>query len=509
MRKKKHPPRSTPAPVPPPRNPLLPAAALYFIAGAIIVCFWPLADYFFAQDDFILLDKASSDAGTAFARFFSSTPGQFRPFSKVLYFAAMHSVFGLNAAAYHAVSFMLHIVNTLLVFALLRRCRVGAAAATCATAFFALNVAFFHVLAWISCIQQLLGLCFTLVAILFGIDALERGSKRALWISAGAYALALMSKEQTFGVPIVLILYRHFLANRRATTLGQTLRAVWPHVVLFAAYAVLMGVWKGVPDEGPYRLSLGGNVFANVLTYFGWSFDFGVDLPLAYQPRTTLSLTHGVGFVLVAYHALRRRFGVLAFGLGYFVLAILPVAFLSNHVFFLHTYIPAFGLVYLIGVALDDVFALSSFRARTPANVLVVAVLLVAAAVSWQGVRANIRDTMPQMRFPKSFVLRRAMIARHAWDHLLRKKGDTTGISDIYLVYGRESGRDKAKWNRENVEAALGQGSLGRLVYGNPDLNVHFMVVGDPGGDANLATSHIYYYDDWGNCYTPAEAPTE
>ena len=70
----------------------------------------------------------------------------------------------------------------------------------------------------------------------------------------------------------------------------------------------------------------------------------------------------------------------------------------------------------------------------------------------------------------------------------------------VSLVYGREGGRDEAKWNNKNVKAATGWGAMINLMYDKPDLQVEFKVAGDAIGWEEQFVSDIYFYDDYGNC---------
>ncbi|MEJ2720207.1 MAG: hypothetical protein P8181_03575, partial [bacterium] len=94
------------------------------LALAAIVCFYPLTHYFFLQDDFILLDDAAFHPNIAFSAVFDSSPGLFRPLTKVAYFAFMYDLFKLNPVPYHLVSLLLHLVNIFLFFSLLRRFKI-------------------------------------------------------------------------------------------------------------------------------------------------------------------------------------------------------------------------------------------------------------------------------------------------------------------------------------------------------------------------------------------------
>jgi hypothetical protein len=481
-------------------------AAVYL--AALLFCtaisFFPLLRYFFAQDDFGLMLTAWRDGWGATASFFQQTPGMFRPLTKGTYFQAMYGLFGLNAQPYHFVSIVVHLANTVLVYVLLGRMKVSRAAALVAATLFALNVAFFHVIAWISCIQQLLGQLFMLAALIWGVDCAQSRSNRVRWLSLGAYILALLSLEQTFGVPVILFVYAWLSPGlkRRRFGLRRALVAYHLHLAVMVVYLLLIGVWKTAPHAGPYALTIGSNVAVNLLTYLGWSPQFGVALPSRMQANSVpWSQSHVFLFGLVAYQLVRRRWRELTFGLTYFVAAAFPTLFLTAHTYFLHTYIPLFGVLYLIGLVVDDLLALPRLRSSLVRLALLGTFLAAMATVSFVMVRENEHYKLfGFLDLPRSFVLRRAEIAKTMYDCIVASKPFDDKIEAVYLVYGREEGRDRAKWNNENVKASIGWGSMLQLVYGKPNLEVSFKVVGDSIHKDDLIDTDIYLYDDYGTC---------
>jgi hypothetical protein len=479
---------------------------VYFVllAVAAVVCFLPLLRYFFAQDDFILMHNAVRDGGRAITTFFSQAPGQFRPLTKGLYFLSMYKAFGLNAAPYHAVSIFVHILNSVLFFLLMKRCRISAAASLVSTTLFALSVAFFHVIGWVSCIQQLLGQCFMLTALVFGIDHLRSGSKHSKWASIAAYVLALLSLEQTFAMPIILLVFARLNVGGWAEPLPvqRAVGRLAEHLTIMVVYLLFVGVYKGAPQEGVYTFALGTNVFKNLSTYLGWTLHFGVALPLRINAGIDgIARAHIALAVLLMYQLLLRRFGPLLFGFSYFLLAIMPTLFLQNHTFYLHTYVAAFGILYLVAIVVDDILSTPVFRPRAVQYASLFAVLAALTAMSFVMVRKNEAYRMFGIKdYARSFVLRRAKIASYVYDSIADLKPLDPRVQKVYMVYGIEGGDDEARWNKGNVEAAMGMGSLINLIYDKPDMDVILCNFGDAVDKSELEISDIYFYDDVGNC---------
>jgi hypothetical protein len=340
--------------------------ALAAVVVAAAACFWPLTSYFFAQDDFVLLHRAAFTPGASISGFFADHPGQFRPLSKGAYFVAAWRAFGLNAFPYHLVSLVLHGFNIVMVWRMFRRLRVGDSGALVGAALFGLSAGFFHVLAWISCVQQLAGMAFSLVALELGFRALDQAGaaagagpsfqhpsclRPAAIGSLAAWVLALGCVEQTVLLPLMFPLYAWAFAGDRGTPrvvgvrrLRQAFTATAGHWVVLAAFAAFILFWKGVPREGIYGFSVGGNVAVNLATYLGWSFDYWMRFPLEitthqFSPQPA----HLVAVLLIAWHLIRGRGRQVVFALGFFLAFSLPVAFLTEHQYYLHTYLPAAG----------------------------------------------------------------------------------------------------------------------------------------------------------------------
>jgi len=491
---------------PVPAEPTARTSATYLAAllATAVICFFPLFKYFFAQDDFTLLLTAYREGWGAFADYFAQRPGMFRPLTKAAYFGSMYRVFGLDAAPYHAVSIAVHLLNTVLLYRLMNKVRVSRTAALVSVTLFALSIAFYHIVGWISCIQQLLGLCFMLLSLIWGIDYLHRRSSRTRWLSLGSYVLALMSVEQTFAAPVVLVLFAWLSPGAPEQRLGLKAAAgrYAAHLAILVLYLVFIGVWKTPPDQGSYVFSFGRNVTVNLLSYLGWTLEFGAALPSRMATgNIPWSLSHVFVFLIVAYHLARNRWREVAFGLSFFVLGVFPALFLSDHTFYLHTYIPAFGLLYLMALFVDDLLELPWMRTDTSRLALLGVVLVTMTAVSFVMVRKNERYRMFDLiDMPRSFVLRRALIAGAMYESLSREKPFEDSTEKVYLVYGREGGRDEAKWNNKNVKAATGWGAMVNLMYDKPDLQVEFKVAGDAIGWEEQFVSDIYFYDDYGNC---------
>jgi len=487
--------RSTPA-----RKGHLPgwcAGAALLVLIALVYGF--VTRYSFAQDDFVFLENASLGFRESVGSFFGSNPGQFRPLTKGLYFLFMWPVFSLHAFPYHVVSIVLHWANAMLVAVLLRRLGVSRMGSWAAALLFAVHVLHFEAVAWVSCVQQLAGSLFNLLALVFGLDAVAGRGRRAEIAAAAAYLLALCSYEQTLAAPLILLVWV-WLHDGRHRAWGTARGPLLGMFVLMFVYGAYVFVWRGMPDSGPYVMHLGTNVLANLRDYTGSVFAFWLTLPEFGLPQG-LTWSHAIGVVLAGVLLATRRPRELAFGCIVFLVLIGPVLFTSQHVHTFHLYLPMVGACYLLGCTIDAIRAAVTVPRRRAAGIVLALVVAVTAAGACISIERNARATISsEVKLPRDFVLRRAVLA----DRVCRDvQGRWSGGSRLVLVYVG----DPNAANLANIRSALGpsvrgEGSALRLALQQPGLDVQLGVLKSAG---SLPESGIMILTDLGHTFTTAE----
>lgn len=474
------------------------------VAVALVVCFYPVTRYFFAQDDFILLANVAYDRSTTVNNTLGGGSDLFRPLTKVVYFDVMHRLVGLEPVPYHLVSIAVHIANFVLLFLLLRKLRNDRLSSLVVASFFAFHLGFFDVLAWISCIQQLLGQTFMLAGLILGIRAMETRRAPMTAAALACYVLAILSLEQTYALPLILFLYaygrekRGPARSRTAGALGDT----WSYLAVMIVYLAYMAAVKGVPGEGPYRYAFGANVFANLLTYTDWAMGISVVMPFIVDVKTTgLTGAHVLLAAMVVYNLAKGRKRTVLLASAYYLLTILPVLFLEGHAFHLHNYVPAVGIALLIAPIVEDFLETARKWRSTAAPAAAGGIIVLLAIVCFTKVRANETNFLrPDLPLPQDFVLRRAVISKNAFDDLAAKTRADRPPRRFFMVFTSEG-----SWYRENVVAALGRGSALKLFYSQPDLDVRFHDRGDTVSGFDPRESGILFFDHMGRLFTPEE----
>ena len=180
--------------------------------GALIVLLVVLAYLpalhggFIWDDDFYVTNNPLLTAPDGLGRIWFSTdsPSQYFPLTYTV-FRFEHSLWGLNPTGYHSVNILLHAINALLVWLLLKRLSVPGA--WLAAALFGLHPVQVESVAWITELKSVLSLFFILLTLFCWIEFIGERSKRFwYWLALAFYALALFSKTTACTLPAALLL---------------------------------------------------------------------------------------------------------------------------------------------------------------------------------------------------------------------------------------------------------------------------------------------------------------
>jgi protein O-mannosyl-transferase len=287
-------------------------------------------------------------------------------------------LWGANPMGYHAVNVLLHAVNAVLVWAILRRLKIpGAWLAAAVFAIHPVNVA---TVAWISEQKNTLSMLFFALAILLylqfdeedrpsegpSVSAQDRrlSHRKSRWqwysLSLVAFLFALLSKTAVVMLPVVLLGCAWW---RRGRVRKQDWLCSLPFFVASMVLAVVIIV-QHRQDLGESVVRTGG--FAARLAGAGWVPWFylskalwPVDLTVIY-PKWEVDASRWISYVPdaigVAVFALlwrtRKSWGrPLLFGLGYFVVMLFPVSGFFDQYFYHYSFVADHWQYYsIIGV---------------------------------------------------------------------------------------------------------------------------------------------------------------
>jgi len=317
-----------------------PAHITRVIYGCMLICLLVFIIYipainggFIWDDDAFLTQNPLIRASDGLYRFwFSTEPPDYFPLTSTTLWLEWR-LWGENAAGYHVVNVLLHILNAILIWAVLLKLRIPGS--WLAALIFAVHPVNVESVAWITERKNLLPMTFFLVSIL---AYLAFDKNRKWWcytLSLAAFLLALLSKTSIIMLPFVLLGLIWW--QRERITIKDLVRSV-PFFIL----SVIMGaitVWF------QYHNAIGSTVvrddgFLTRLAGAGWAVWFYMykalcPLHLSFvYPRWEMGEPSMLSFLpllflaglIVLFYYYRETWGKsFLFGLGYFIVTLFPV----------------------------------------------------------------------------------------------------------------------------------------------------------------------------------------
>lgn len=346
-----------------------------FLILAVVAAYQPLWHAGFIWDDDVYVTNnplLTASDGLKQIWFSTNSPSQYFPLTYTT-FRIERSIWGLNASGYHWVNILLHAINSLLVWKLLKRLTIPGA--WLAAAIFALHPVQVESVAWITEQKNALMCFFFLLTLLSWIEFFEARDERWrwYWLALFLYSLALFSKTTACTLPaamlLILWLKRHPIN--------------WQHILQIAPF-MAMGIGMGLLTMWWERHHIGtqGKMFAMtwperliVATHAIWfyigKFFWPINLVFSY-PKWEID-AHAItsyGWLLsltllgIAIYFLRRHIGrsvemamlffvaTLSPILGFIMLYTFHYTFVADH----YQYVACIGLIALFAAGIFTIF---------------------------------------------------------------------------------------------------------------------------------------------------------
>lgn len=307
---------------------------------------------------------------------------------------------GIRPSGYHAVNLLLHLLNTLLLFGILRRLTGSTWRSFVVAALFALHPLHVQPVAWISERKGVLSSFFGLLALgAYAVYASRPGIARYALVVL-FLALSLLAKPMLVTFPVLLLLLDFWPLERFATT--RAARLFWEKIPLFALAVAGSGVaawsqWDAghPPPHGEFSPAARcANAIVSYIQYLRQTF-YPVDLAAFYPfpedgPSAGLVIFAAVllgGLSLISYW-LRRRYPYFFVGWLWYVIAVTPViGFVAPDAVGLQARADRYTYLPLVGVFLVLVWGLSEaapgWRRQAALGCLAVAAMVLLAMRSW------------------------------------------------------------------------------------------------------------------------------
>jgi hypothetical protein len=380
-----------------------------FYAAALLVClgvYSGVSGTYLYNDDFVWMSAARYDmnAGNVLSY---RVIGFFRPVVNLGFFVT-ERVFPGNLPAYYYTNLLLHLLNCVLLFHLIRRVFASAVLAAVTSMLFLVTSAHASAVIWISARTTLLS-SFFLLASLVVLAHPRPGAGRAM-LSMALYGFALFSKETaTAGLAAVAML--HVLQRGGANTIDK--KTLGAFAVLTGGYLLLRHlIMGGFTQEnwGP-----GWHIFRNVaggvlFQFYPWSLAAltGVGETIPESSRALwpelLALPLLAGLVVAGWRLHRLR--EMVFAVGWTLVCLVPASFFTFRFFSTsmathdrYYYLSSAGMCLAVSLLLWTLWRVQRAKALARVAVTVVVVVVVvgetlnvgARKERWRTVTGNYR----------------------------------------------------------------------------------------------------------------------
>ena len=296
-------------------------------------------------------------------------------------------LFGMNPSGHHLINLLLHLLNTVLLFVILRRMTGALWPSAFVGALFAVHPLHVESVAWITERKDVLSTLFLLLTVWAYVRYTDHPRLHRYLLVVLVFTLGLMAKPMLVTLPFVLLLLDYWPLGRlplagltRPRGLKALWRLVWEKIPLFAlagAFSVMtyLTLQRGVGIHALESFPLGTRISNALVSYVSyiqkmiWPRGLAVFYP---HPGNALPLWQvgGASLLLVCItvlviRVLQRR-PYLAVGWLWYLGTLVPVIGLvragDQAIADRYTYLPLIGLFIMIAWAISDLVAQWHYR---------------------------------------------------------------------------------------------------------------------------------------------------
>lgn len=302
------------------------------------------------------------------AIFKSTSVGMYQPLTTSIY-AIVYSIFQLNPLGYHLASLLFHLLNTVLVYLLLKEFKIEQFLNYFLVSLFAFHPLQVESVVWISAFSNLVFTSFFLTALLFYFNYRKTQKKQFYYLSLLLFILSCFSKSSAVVFPI-LILAIDFIQSK-----GFNVKNILNKVPFFIV-SLIFGIITLYSRENAGHLSdlsvqfsFFDRIFLSAYSLLFYPFKFLLPLELsAFYPYPELSngflpfqyyLSLPV-LLILGYLIWKKGNALLYTGVLFYIISILLVIQLipvgNQLTTDRYSYLPMIGLLLIIASFLQDAF---------------------------------------------------------------------------------------------------------------------------------------------------------
>src|SRR3989339_538889 len=253
------------------KNPSLPVLILVIVCFSQFIYLTSLSNQFVYDDEFTIVTNYFVKTWNNFPLLFNSDyfklSGElsYRPIVTLSYFID-YTLWKLNPFGFHFTNTLLHTLNSVLLFFLLKRIFNCRTTSFITTIIFSCHPVLTEAVNAVSYREDLLAATFFIAAFLLYMKTSkdERSFSPAYFASVGCYLLGIFSKEMAITLPLLIFLYD--LIFTKAQSLSYKLTRYYTGYILATIFYLLMRfvvLYNPVESHVSYP---GGSIFINFLT---------------------------------------------------------------------------------------------------------------------------------------------------------------------------------------------------------------------------------------------------
>lgn len=439
---------------------------LLFVAALVIFANTMNAELLESWDDNIYISQNPLVIDFSFGNLIDiwtkSYNGEYLPVT-LTNFVLERQLWGTNSAGYHVVNVILHGLNGILVYWLIKRLHGSTVVASGTALLFIAHPLQVETVAWVSQRKNLLSLCFFLLAFLNHMRSLEKKSTRVLIMAWVCFLLSMLSKPAAVLTPFLFVLYDILEERPR---IGMLVFRNLPYFIMSMIGAVIM--YQADKHWGGIRKAPGDGLWENVqiMARAFWDYFASIFAPVNLNNLYIYSLPDlrdgdigiWLGFgvlILLVVLAVLQPFGrpITAFSILWIVLFMLPV---SNIIPIAaqradrFMYFPLVAVFLLIGILFDKLW--QRFQTMEIRYVLVAVAGIILAVLGTITLQRN-------AVWKNSEVL---------WtDHLEDYPSSITGLTNLSVYYYRQQNFSKATDTLATLLRIYPNDYQGNQMFGN------------------------------------------
>lgn len=316
-------------------------------------------ELFFAQDDFILINKFSQNTIlTDFKNLFSFTDTHFRPIHN-LYFLILGNIFEKNYTAYHIVGILVHSFASLFVYLTIKQFVGSSFAAFSGALLYLVNSSHFVSLFWISGNAVEIGFLFFCTSLLFWVNK--------KYLKSLTFLLLASLASESFILGYLIVIFYELLKVKNA----RELKWLYRGGLVFGLFAVLRFVYLTTSQiYDTYKIEVSIRTFSSLKYYLlrvaGFS-EMSDDLLVSF------SLLIFWGVILKRLIDAELPTFKMLFFISIIATGLIPFIFLPHHLS------PHYMNMSILGSVL---FVAMVFKKRTKINYLLLCLFIATSAIN-------------------------------------------------------------------------------------------------------------------------------